>query len=135
MKNREIKFRVWDKFTGSFEDGVEESFDNRYEIYSTPRGNLKEALDEIVESDNYVIQQFTGLLDKNGKEIYEGDIMFDPKFQSYWEIYWKKEILGYDLRLVKAEKMDCRVWTVDLDVLREEMELVGNIFENKELIS
>ena len=59
---REIKFRAWDipakKYRGV--DGLKDLFSIRSDGFF---------------NEDYVLEQFTGLLDKNGKEIYEGDIV------------------------------------------------------------
>ena len=56
MKNRPFKFRVWDTLTKKF---------------TTPWTNIE----TIANNDEFVVQQYVGMDDMYGKEIYEGDII------------------------------------------------------------
>ena len=64
---REIKFRVWCKNKNEWESDY---------WHLTPDGQMIDVLhNQPLKHDNHVLMQYTGLKDKNGKEIYEGDIV------------------------------------------------------------
>lgn len=83
---------------------------------------------------DWEVMQFTGLLDKNGKEIYEGDIV---KFFTYYYKKGTSRIVAWD---------DCGRWLpfCDDDYIQDEQgdhfnfdkgfEILGNIYENPELL-
>lgn len=118
--SRSIKFRCWDSATGKVSEpfDVKESWGDYlidFEDYSTDG-----ALDSIIW------EQFTGLLDRNGIEIYEGDILqIDDHIVGDFEVVWHKlgwkikRAIGYEsLSVHKSE--DCTV--------------IGNIHENGDLL-
>lgn len=82
---------------------------------------------ELVVIESSSVQQFTGLFDKNGKEIYEGDIVkgFD---KGNWYVEWNENPAGF--YLVAPEKIRNRY----LLGAPLELEIIGNIYENKELL-
>lgn len=78
---REIKFRAWDK------ENSEMTLFTFDDVSSGQVGNNDQYISEMV------VMQYTGLLDKNGKEIYEGDIIRDAftPAGSFSEIYFDLE--------------------------------------------
>ena len=76
--------------------------------------------------------EYTGLKDKNGKEIYEGDILgiFNPVVEgSCWEIVWHE--FGWQILLHGMK--DIPNYYVNVGKHLEEHEIIGNIYENPEL--
>jgi uncharacterized phage protein (TIGR01671 family) len=80
--------------------------------------------------------QFTGLHDKTGKEIYEGDILAYK-----WEDRDGDEIVNHVIKWDNGRFLMCpiksvvRTWNIHLHPYDEESEVIGNIYENPELIN
>lgn len=118
---RELKFRAWDL--------LDKKMISLAYFQQIP-SNWKEV---------WVLMQFTGLLDKNGREIYEGDILCTFNTDPQWDI-WDKEDYGYTV--VKwDDESDSWVgskWTwdkFDESVYGIQFcEVVGNVHENPEIL-
>jgi uncharacterized phage protein (TIGR01671 family) len=115
--NREIKFRVWDKAENEFSEL--EEYRNSDEWFNT--------IYPAKIPDSLVIQQFTGLKDKNGKEIYEGDIVKvkSKRFEFQEPLVYNEKIAGFGFK-------DGNDY-IGLYIQDSEFEIVGNVFENLEL--
>ena len=116
---RTIKFRTWDKDLG---------------MSDAPRMIGFELINEYFKklSDSVVFMQFTGLLDKNGKEIYEGDIVQAKNHQPSNYLVEFIEA-GFCCRNPSLDK-----FPIDLNHFFPskgcEIEIIGNIYENSELL-
>lgn len=120
---REIKFRAWFKKVPIM---IEFGLGSDYFKFSTDDGDWRCELDE---AD--AIMQFTGLLDKNGKEIYEGDIVLvDGKFIG--QVFWNKFSCGF--RYASTPDTDIEKTHFLNTFAQSFYEVLGNIYENPEIL-
>jgi len=92
----------------------------------------------MLSNDRFKIMQFTGLLDKNGTKIFEGDIIKGESGLVY-EVVWglvKHTLSGYPKELSKLEMVGwCAKKDGMMDALDDSInEVIGNVFSNPEMI-
>ncbi len=121
-KMRAIKFRGKSKIDGEWFYGNLYDKDNRgrTHICTTSRGCL--------DIDPETVGQFTGLFDKNGKEIYEGDIV--KLTQLHYEVTGKIAYINTEFALYVPEEDT----TYDFFPSDRTSEVIGNIHDNPELL-
>lgn len=123
---RAIRFRLWDKKHASF-------VNEPYHAISL-LGTIQIEGHSTVEPNRYVIQQFTGLTDKNGKDIYEGDICFlESSYHKVYEVYWNDDRWG--LRHGELNDYDNGDYYRGDDINNwHEWEVVGTVYEHPDLL-
>jgi uncharacterized phage protein (TIGR01671 family) len=88
------------------------------------------------KSENCIFMQFTGLTDKNGEKIFEGDIVNgeEPSVVLYGNYHCDfDDIDGYGYHILSKSGISISFSRVILDCA-EEVEIIGNIFQNPELL-
>lgn len=124
---REIKFRAWDKIVSKMRTVAGIDLFVPRVVFS-----YKEGVDDFIPKERMledcILMQYTGLQDKNGKEIYEGDILrrwINSRGTTYPSnskihmivVSWNKN--SYNIK----------------PILMDRLEIIGNIYENVELLS
>jgi len=135
--NREIKFRAWDNHLKEMTHNI----------------HWLDSFNEYISKTKYTCLQFTGLKDKKGKEIYQGDICeLVVDFDGYETEHYSQDSFhfkytgvvcfmpstGFHLKIYKS--IDCEIDKLSKEfpkrknIVQYRTTLIGNIHENKELL-
>jgi len=134
---REIKFRAWDTKDNkmrkviSIEYGLstDTSLDLSQCIFIGLSRVIGERFNLLCKPPRIHLMQYTGLKGKNGKEIYEGDIVKTGNKDSLYQWVW--EAPYFELRRIKDNFS--AIYIADKGVAS--MEVIGNIYENPEFLN
>lgn len=112
---REIKFRM---------------FDTEEKVFMNGSRVIESSISDLNNQGRWIYQQWTSLLDKNGKEIYEGDILEAP--HTYQLTVFIEaghvSIKWYDNGFPQKELL------FQSEISRDDLEIIGNIYENPEIL-
>lgn len=120
--NREIKFRVCDIKNKEMLKVQELDFEPTF--YGGRIAIRLDQYNDYFDTEDMILMQYTGLDDKNGKEIYEGDIV---KYENM-----TGKIMFFNGSFIMSNFEETEEW--ELGVINEEIEVIGNIYENSELL-
>jgi len=135
MNNRIYKFRAWDKSKKEWLDYGFISLSGEF-LQDAEGGGL-----ETHDCKSFDLMQYTGLKDKNDKEIYEGDILqrispMTNKIDTTVEVYFDNKMAGFYVRGKNIEALNkiLGVFLTCAGISKNDYEIIGNIYENKDLL-
>ena len=135
---REIKFRVLMDYRIYYQDKYDAYSDNltsidicKKTITITSFYNYENVYR--FEDEKVKLMQYTGLKDKNGKEIYEGDIVLIKLDETST---WYKTVVGFKKGAFIANLIDKEdyVYIFHHGFTDDDFEIIGNVYENKNLL-
>lgn len=142
---REIEFRIWDKKEKEMNkielldlaEGDDFWYDGETTIWDT-------IYDSVGEQDRFIIMQYTGLKDKNGVKIFEGDVVYYNDFTSVYGfkatgvVVYTQDCMfeiEYDDKYIKNHKSTRPLVCNENPIFTEKkIEVIGNIYNNPELL-
>ena len=136
-----IKFRAWDKENEVYLYNIQDAYDTLSGLVKYDNGENADYDEEyfggFLDDERYDVEQFTGLKDINGKEIYEGDILAASSkiggklITDYLKVDWREDYAGFFCG-EKPLFVCLSEWDNDIKHPQTFPEIVGNVHDNPE---
>jgi len=144
MKQRVCKFQIWDKrYSRMYSEGISVQGDGTFYLERADHDGHGIEIAES-ESGELVLREFTGLQDKNGKDIYEGDVIVADSYPFFNDgvpgyvgvVEWEYAAWYYTLWCINTNLVGSAIGDQlganGNDATR--FRVIGNIYENPELL-
>lgn len=135
---REIKFRAWDKVHECYLYDVQDAYDTLSGCVKYEDGENADYDEDcfagFLDNEQYIVEQYTGLHDKNGREIYEGDIIATHPKSRYEAPKSGVVQFGGSCPSFRYKTEDGKEYDIWSSNAYRTYEVIGNIFEDPELM-
>lgn len=123
--SRELKFRAWSEFG-----------DTPHMVDMDPaNGGQVPVLHDLVEEAGWHVMQYTGLVDIDGSEIYEGDLLQGEKWEKPRKVIFNEGCYMMTKPVVAPKPRAKRLPLSGREIQSHKIKIVGNIYENPELLA
>ena len=132
---REIKFRAWIKpdSEGNYGEMIFQGGTSDFEMISNGDGfGVLFDMERWLDREDFELMQYTGLTDKNGKEIYEGDVVLVKDIENGEKFQYETVFKHGAFCAQRANDFDVIFYAMDSAFY--EAEIIGNIYESPELL-
>lgn len=127
---RKIEFRCFDVYNQEMQEVRKLDFETKNEVYIEPY-----MFSDLFSTKEMILMQYTGLNDKHGKKIFEGDILKVDNYIMYGEGSKEYQEVGFEYGSFMTARYGGKAFNTYLWIIVSDgCEVVGNIYENKELI-